>query len=61
MQQVIVPQQSERGEIMFNFDEAIKNALTIFLIIGIGIGFILFVGLPWLWALLKPFIHMVTA
>jgi len=37
-----------------------KEAIIVFLIIGVAIGFILFVGLPWLLALLKPFIHMVT-
>jgi len=41
------------------FDKAFTDTLIVFLIIGVAIGFILFVGLPWLWGLLKPFIHMV--
>lgn len=39
----------------------LNGVITIVFVIGIVIGFILFVGLPWLWSILKPFIHMVTA
>jgi hypothetical protein len=31
-----------------------------FLIVGLGIGAILFVFIPWLWRLLKPWIHSIT-
>ncbi|MCB1909977.1 MAG: hypothetical protein KDH15_21660 [Rhodocyclaceae bacterium] len=30
------------------------------LAVGIAIGAALFVGLPWLWSLLKPWLHAVT-
>ncbi|MDP1681075.1 MAG: hypothetical protein Q8L39_04795 [Burkholderiales bacterium] len=30
------------------------------IVIGIAIGGLLFLGVPWLWHLLKPWIHTVT-
>lgn len=32
----------------------------VLIVIGIFIGFVLFIGVPWLWDLLKPWIHSIT-
>ena len=29
--------------------------------VGVAIGFVLFVVVPWLWQFVKPWIHMLTA
>ena len=37
------------------------GVIAALLIIGIFIGFVLFIVLPWLWSIAKPFIHSLTA
>lgn len=45
----------EKGYINFG------SLIYFFIGIGVAIGFILFVVLPWLWGFLKPYIHYLTA
>lgn len=43
------------------FSDSVWQAMIIFLIaIGVAAGFVLFVVLPWLWDLLKPWLHGLT-
>ena len=41
--------------------EAIINGFIVLFILGILIGLFLGLGLPWVWGLIKPIIHSVTA
>lgn len=35
-------------------------SLAVILAIGVGLGWVLFIGVPMLWAWTKPFIHAIT-
>jgi len=45
---------------MWGWDELILPAIISHLVAFL-LGVVLAIGLPWLWSILKPFIHMVTA
>lgn len=36
------------------------GVVTAFITVGIAIGFVLFVVVPWLWDFVKPWIHALT-
>lgn len=40
--------------------DAVATMLAMFVLFGIVIGWGLSVGIPWLWAVVKPFIHTAT-
>jgi hypothetical protein len=37
-----------------------SGLVTGMILVGVAIGGVLFVAIPWLWRLLKPWIHAVT-
>jgi hypothetical protein len=41
-------------------DGAFAGVVWAMIILGVLIGFVLFVGVPWLWNFIKPFIHSIT-
>ena len=45
-------------------DKAITEMVMTFVCVvfaaGCCFGFLLFIGIPWIWNLVKPFIHMIT-
>lgn len=46
---------------MNGFSKAFEGVVITLVIIGIVIGFILFVAIPWAWPYVKHFIHTLTA
>ena len=44
-----------------DFDGMLIRLAIMLVILGIAIGGLFFVGLPWMWTFVKPFIHSVTA
>jgi len=44
------------GEIDFGFG----RIFALLLVMGVAFGWLLFEGLPMLWALVKPWIHVIT-
>ena len=38
-----------------------EGLVTAMIALGIAIGFVLFIVVPWLWQFVKPWIHMLTA
>lgn len=38
-----------------------EGLVTALIVVGIVIGFVLFIGVPWLWQIVKPLIHALTA
>jgi hypothetical protein len=45
---------------MFGAD-AFRGVVPALIGVGVAIGFVLFVVVPWLWGLLRPLIHAATA
>ncbi|MGL4404742.1 MAG: hypothetical protein ACRCT6_03220 [Notoacmeibacter sp.] len=39
----------------------VKAMFFMLIMFGVFIGFVLFVGIPWLWQYIKPFVHAMTA
>lgn len=46
---------------MYFGEDAWRGMIIFFVSIGVALGFVLFVIIPWLWGIAKPFIHSVTA
>lgn len=45
----------------FISESDMKGFMGVLVVFGVLIGFALFVGVPWLWSWLRPFIHGWTA
>lgn len=41
-------------------DSDFAGLLAILVSLGVAIGWVLFVGVPWLWLIVKPLIHAIT-
>ena len=39
----------------------LKGFFIMLIVFGVLVGLLLAWGVPWLWGLIKPFLHMVTA
>jgi hypothetical protein len=51
-------QKHEQG---FITEDAFLGFMLVLVAIGVFIGWLFFVGMPWVWGVLKPVIHAVTA
>ncbi len=38
-----------------------EDVIPVLIGVGVAIGFVLFVAVPWLWQLVKPWIHALTS
>lgn len=45
---------------MFLSDSDFFRFIAVCVGIGVALGAALFIGLPWLWGVLKPLLHLVT-
>ena len=46
---------------MFITDKDFAYFVGILITIGVVIGIVLFIGIPWAWIYIKPWIHAITA
>lgn len=38
-----------------------KSLMIALVLVGVAIGFVLFAFVPWLWTLIRPWLHFITA